>query len=170
MSSPYESIARVVKAHGLQGEVAVMPLVDLPLSVCVGARVWFVPPVPGIADRTLSGVRPGPKGPLVAFEPALTIEDARAVAGHSLLVPVSALPEGVLEDAFDPVGAQVVDPEHGGLGTVVDVIVTRANDVWVVHGPRGEVLIPVIDDVILEIDESAGIISVNLLPGLLDEA
>jgi len=47
--------------------------------------------------------------------------------------------------------------------------VTGANDVWVVHGPYGEVLLPVIDDVVVSFDEDAETVMVTLLPGLLPE-
>jgi len=52
------------------------------------------------------------------------------------------------------------------LGKVVDVIETGANDVYVVRGPRGEVLLPAIHEVVLEIDLTAGRMRVHLLPGL----
>ena len=43
-----------------------------------------------------------------------------------------------------------------------------ANDVFVVRGPRGETLIPVIEDVIVDIDIEAGQLTIRVLPGLLD--
>ena len=43
----------------------------------------------------------------------------------------------------------VEDQQRGVLGTIVEVIVTGANDVWVVEGRFGEILIPVIDDVVM---------------------
>jgi 16S rRNA processing protein RimM len=73
------------------------------------------------------------------------------------------------EDEPDPVGLKVVDEARGSLGLIEDVIVTGANDVWVVRGPYGEVLIPVIDDVVISVHESEGLVTVRLLPGLIDE-
>jgi len=69
------------------------------------------------------------------------------------------------------VGLRVVLTEGGEeLGTVVEVLQTGANDVYVVHGPRGETLIPAIGGVIDAIDVSGGLISITPLPGLLDES
>ena len=59
----------------------------------------------------------------------------------------------------------VVDEARGVLGEIVEVIVTGANDVWVVDGPFGEVLLPVIDDVVLDVDEEARTAQVRLLAG-----
>jgi 16S rRNA processing protein RimM len=46
---------------------------------------------------------------------------------------------------------------------------TGARDVIVVHGDRGEILLPSIPQVIRQVDLKAGIIEVELLPGLLPE-
>jgi 16S rRNA processing protein RimM len=64
----------------------------------------------------------------------------------------------------------VFDGERGLIGEITDVIITGANDVWVIEGPFGEVLIPVIDQVIGDIDEEAGTVHITLLPGLIDES
>jgi 16S rRNA processing protein RimM len=49
----------------------------------------------------------------------------------------------------------------------VNVIVTGANDVYVVRGPRGEILLPALSDVILDIDVDARQMVVHVPPGLL---
>jgi 16S rRNA processing protein RimM len=49
----------------------------------------------------------------------------------------------------------------------VEVILTGANDVWVVDGPFGEILIPVIDDVVLGTEPEGETIVVRLLDGLM---
>jgi 16S rRNA processing protein RimM len=54
--------------------------------------------------------------------------------------------------------------EH--LGRVVEVLPTGGNEVLVVRGPGGEVLLPMIADVVLEVDLPAGRMRVHLLEGL----
>ena len=56
------------------------------------------------------------------------------------------------------------------LGRVQDVLRTGANDVYVLTGPLGELLIPAIADVVRTIDLSAGRIVVRPIPGLLPDA
>jgi 16S rRNA processing protein RimM len=58
------------------------------------------------------------------------------------------------------------DDQH--LGQVTEVMETKANNVFVVQGQFGEVLLPDIDDVIRKIDFENKRITVRLLPGLLD--
>ena len=66
-------------------------------------------------------------------------------------------------------GLAVTDVRRGLLGEVVEVIVTGANDVWVLEGPLGEVLLPVIDDVVVRVDYESRTATVQALPGLLPE-
>lgn len=58
-----------------------------------------------------------------------------------------------------------VSGEH--LGRIDDILVTGSNDVYVVHGPRGESLIPAIEDVITEVDLEQGRLTIQPFDGLL---
>jgi len=168
--APFVPVGRIVKVHGLYGEVSVVPAAGPPFSLPEGLRVWLVPPRSGPAQHVIESVRPGPKGPLVRLDGVSSRADAEPLRGCTLLARSADLPEGWTEPGADDIGLAVVDVERGEIGSVVDVIVTGANDVWVVRdGPYGEVLVPVIDDVVLEVDSESGVATVRLLPGLIDE-
>ena len=67
----------------------------------------------------------------------------------------------------DLIGFKVVTDEGEELGVLDDVIQTGANDVYSVKDASGnEILIPVIDDCVLDIDTDEERIAVHLLPGL----
>jgi 16S rRNA processing protein RimM len=163
----FVEIGRVAKTHGLAGEVSVIMTVDLPVARLVGLEVWFVPPPARIRSSRIESVRPGPKGPLFTLEGIADISLAELLRDRTVLARASELPE--VAEEFDPVGLRVVDATRGEIGLVTDVIVTGANDVWVVEGRFGQVLVPDIDDVVGEIDEEAGTVSVTLLPGLIED-
>lgn len=76
---------------------------------------------------------------------------------------------GRLDSAVgDLLGRSVVDERFDDLGSIVEVMETPANDVWVLDGSsHGEVLMPVIDEVIVELPEE-GAITVHIMDGLLD--
>ncbi len=146
---------------------------ETPLSVLAGCEVWLVPPPTGVRTAILTSARMVPKGTLLTLSGVTDIDTARALVGRDLLVDSSALPSDffVAEPAaegFD--GFSVYDDTHGDLGTIVETIETGANDVWVLAGPLGEILVPVIEQVVLEIDLERSTIKVELLAGLLDEA
>ena len=88
--------------------------------------------------------------------------------GRYLLARESNLPDDVaLHDAEALFGREVSDQELGYLGTIAEVMVGPANDVWVIEGPFGEVLVPVVDQVVLALPEK-GPISVHIPSGLVD--
>ncbi len=64
---------------------------------------------------------------------------------------------------------EVTTDEDEHLGTVTEVIQTGANDVYVVRGPRGEVLLPAIDECVLELDLDANKMIVHLMDGLVND-
>lgn len=65
-------------------------------------------------------------------------------------------------------GLLAITTEGKKLGRVIEVLATGANDVYVVQGPRGEILLPAIRDVILNIDLKTGSLLVRLPDGLLE--
>jgi 16S rRNA processing protein RimM len=65
------------------------------------------------------------------------------------------------------VGLTVETTDGRTLGRVEDVLRTGANDVYVVRGVLGEVLVPAIAPVVKRIDPAAGRVLVELMPGML---
>jgi 16S rRNA processing protein RimM len=168
MPVPYRRLGRVVKAHGTDGEVSVVAAGSLTV-LRPGTDVWIVPPpASGARARRIAAVRNGPKGPLVRLSDIETAAEAHEIVGRWLLCRGE---EPQVGDASDPLlGMRVKDGLRGDIGVVTDVIVTGANDVLVVTGgPFGEVLVPVIDDVIRATDTVTNTIDVALLDGLIDE-
>jgi 16S rRNA processing protein RimM len=70
---------------------------------------------------------------------------------------------------YQLIGLQVETVDGEVLGELHEILQTGANDVFVVRGPGGELLLPDIPDVILEIDPEAGRIVVQIPAGLRDE-
>lgn len=166
--SRFAPVCRVVKAHGLRGEVSVIPLTDLPFALPAGLRLWIVPPPAGGREVAVESVRPGPKGPLLKLSGINDVSTAQTLSGRQLLALAEDLPADWQLQEPDPVGLEVRLEDGERLGEVSDVISTGANDVWVVRGQTSQVLLPVIPDVVVRIDYEARCVVVRLLPGLLD--
>ena len=78
---------------------------------------------------------------------------------------VPQLPEGEYFH-FQLLGIKVLTEEGEELGRISDILETGSNDVYVVNGPTGEVLVPALADVIVKVDLDQGIMEVNLPDGL----
>ena len=67
------------------------------------------------------------------------------------------------------IGLRVVTDEGEDFGVLTDVIQTGANDVYEVKRPDGkEVLLPVIDECILDVDLEKQQVTAHIMPGLVD--
>ena len=162
MRSQYKNIARVVKPHGRKGEVLAQPLRGLPSVLTPGMRVALTPPALK-RDRfcTVVSVTDTGDGDLVSFEGIDDLTAAEGITGCYVLANRDDFELDSLDAAYtDLMGREVVDERFGLLGTI--------NDVWVVEGNRyGEVLIPVIEQVVLDLPDQ-GTISVRVMDGLID--
>jgi 16S rRNA processing protein RimM len=71
---------------------------------------------------------------------------------------------------YELIGLTVKTSDDKILGDIRDVIETGANDVYVVRSREyGELLLPIHDETLVEIDIEAGMVTVNLPEGLLPE-
>jgi 16S rRNA processing protein RimM len=85
-----------------------------------------------------------------------------------LLVPAADAPAPA-EGSYwvhQVVGLEVVTDTGRSLGRVREVLHNPANDLWVTDGPQGEMLIPALGDVVLEVDLDADRAVVREIEGL----
>lgn len=160
-------IGRIIKPHGVRGEVRVEIITDLPERFTWLEIVYVGDSSP--EPVKVESVRFHKNYALVKLEGYDTRETAAELRNQLLQVPED---EGIpLEDGeyflYQLVGLAVYTDEGEHLGELVEVMETKANNVFVVHGPRGEVLLPDTDEVILEIDFENSRMVVHLLPGLI---
>ena len=159
------AVGRITRAHGVQGELAVLVISEVPGRFADGETVWLED------GRTLTveSSRPHKDRLLVRFREVQTREQAEALQRALLVVPESLspeLPEGSWWD-HRIVGCAIETDTGRALGTVHEVIHTAANDVWSAVDDEGtETLIPVLRDVILDVDMDAKRIVVREIPGL----
>jgi 16S rRNA processing protein RimM len=165
MDEPTVAVGRITRAHGVQGELAVLVISEVPGRFADGATVWLED------GRTLTveSSRPHKDRLLVRFREVQSREQAEALQRSLLVVPEALspeLPEGSWWD-HRIVGLTLETDSGRALGTVRDVIHTAANDVWSAVDDEGtETLIPVLEDVILDVDMEAKRIVVREIPGL----
>lgn len=163
-------IGRITKPHGVRGEVRVVVYTDFPErftwleQVYVSADEWDDAPL----QRSVENVRFSKDIVLLKLADCDDRESADALRGQWLQVPVAeAVP---LDDGdvylFQLLGLAVESDSGEQLGTVTDLIETGSNLVYIVTGSDGELLIPDIAEVVVELDVAARRMVVNLLPGL----
>ena len=93
---------------------------------------------------------------------------ARALTGLELTAVADAAPD--LDEGeyfhYQLMGMQVYTEEGEDLGRIIEIIITGSNDVYVVAGDKGEILLPALAQVIRRVDITQGIMTVRLMDGL----
>jgi len=158
----------IARAHGLGGEVVVDAYSDAPERFQPGSVLTATFPSGKTAPLVVAAVRPFQERLLVRFEGVGSRTEAESLHGADLTIArseVKPLPEGQ-HYRFELVGLAVHSREGVLLGEVAEVFSTGSNDVYVVRGPRGEILLPAIAGVIVEIDLARRAMTVAPPPGL----
>jgi 16S rRNA processing protein RimM len=162
----YLSVGVLRRPHGLRGEMLMEVLTDFPQRLRVGTRL-FVGETH--AQATLASVCGHNDGLLVRFRGVETPEQAAKHRGKPVFVRAEdrpPLPEGEFYH-HEVIGLRVVNEADEELGILSEILITGANEVYIVKHPDGrELLLPAIEDVVLKIDPTAGLVRVRLLPGL----
>lgn len=158
------AIGRVLASWGIRGQVKVQVMTDFPERFCPGQVVY-------LAGRPLSIEKSHRVGKNIVLKLACidTVEESAKLRGQLLEVEVSQvppLPEGQYYH-FQMLGMEVWTVEGELLGSVSEILPTGSNDVYVVRGKRGEILVPAIEDVVKEVDLGQRRITVEVIEGLL---
>ena len=165
------AVGRIIGVHGIRGELKVKSLTDFPERFAAGSQLFLVTPGGEVRPTKVLGSREH-KGRMLIILPGVTDRDAaEALRGSFLKIEeerLAPLPPGRFYH-FQLVGLSVLTDEGEELGRVKEVIPTGGNLVLDVRGGGREVLLPFIDDVILDVDLEAAKITVHLLEGLLPE-
>ncbi len=167
------AVGLIVGAHGLNGEIKIEPHTDNKERFAVGNIVLLGEDLIEVGVKT-SRQHKGMQ--LIRIQGIENRTQAEELRGQWLFIPESEA-VGLEEDTYwihDIVGLTVVDTTERVLGTVRNVMETGANDVYIIEPAEGinqgrELLLPAIADVIRAVDVEAGILRVQLMPGLLDE-
>ena len=161
-------IGKFRKPHGIRGEIRMTVLTDFPELIEIGQTVY----VGGNHQAfKIKGTRWHGGDLLVSLE---ELGDRTAVEiFRNILVYMRSEDMPPTEEGeyylHQLVGMSVVSDEGEKLGVLKEVLLTGANDVYLVESPEGEeILLPATEEVVLDINLEDGTMMVHIIPGLLD--
>ena len=168
MKQQFLEIGKIVNIHGLGGNVRVMPWCDSAEFLCEFETLYR-----GKAHIPMTVERASVQKnmALIKFAGIDTPEAANELRGTILYMNRDDVE---LDDdthfIADLQGMTVIDADSGKTyGILHDVLQTGANDVYEVEAPDGRMLlVPVIPQVVLNIDYEAETIMIRPLEGLFD--
>ena len=160
----------ISNTHGIRGEVKVYPTTDN-VRRFDDLKEVILDTGKEQLNLHVTSVKYFKNMGILKFKEFDNINDIIPYKGMDLLVTrENAIP---LEDGeyyiADIIGSKVITDEDKILGTLTDVLQTGANDVYVVKTKDGkEVLLPSIEECILDRDIENKIVKVHVMKGLLD--
>ncbi len=167
----WATIGHIVAPFGVRGELKVYLMTDIPNRFAQLETIYLGPEH---TPRRILSARPH-KGEMIVLrlqgvDDANTADTLRKVA---LMIPSSQLAQLPPDSYYhhDIFGLQVITLKGKTIGTIVDIIETGGNDVYVIRGESGggkEILIPAIKDVVKQVDLVRRMMYIDPIQGLLD--
>ncbi len=157
----YLEAGKIVNTHGVRGEVKIMPWADSPEFIRKMKTLY----INGEAVR-VSASRVHKGFVLAKLEGVDDVNTAMALKNKTVHIARKdvKLPKGSFFIA-DIIGAKVVTEDGTELGTLADVMEMPAQNIYLVKGER-EIMIPAVDEFILNTDVKNGVITVRLIEGM----
>lgn len=168
-SIDYLRVGVITNSHGIKGEVKVFPTTDdinrydLLKEVYIDKKNKFT-------KFEIESVKYFKQMVILKFKDINNINDVLIYKGMDLYIDrKDAIPLEPGEYFIaDILGCKVITDDNNELGFVKEVLTSSANDVYVVETTDNkEILIPVIDECILDVDIDKKEIKVHLLKGLI---
>lgn len=162
------AIGKVVGLHGIKGEVKLLPYPGLDdfhwqtLTLKKGKT---------LKKQTVLGVRTNKKLFLLKLDGFTSREDSIVLVGSEVMIEKAELPENEPGEyyLFELIGIDVYSEDGERVGPVTGIMPAGGNDLLQVEAESGEVLIPAIEEFLLDVDIENKKIVVRLLEGMLPE-
>lgn len=173
MGEKLYNVGKIVNTHGIRGELKIISTTDFPeLRFAKGSQLIFVEGDSGRRETaTVESAREHKGMFIVRFKEWDNINQVEQYKGWAAKVDEEDLAE-LDEDEYyfhEIIGCAVMTVEGEKLGEIKEILTPGANHVWVVKRPKGkDVLIPVIDEVVKEVDVEEKRVIVELMEGLLE--
>lgn len=164
------AIGTITKIHGLRGNVVVQ-CEDFLLEDFEGEPVFLIldgGPVPFFITSESVRTRGG-SSYLLHFDDVETENEALELVGSTIMIETSLIDD---DDEFDEadinrfVGYKCVDLPTEEMGSVEDVVDYAGNIVFTIDIKGKEVLLPLSDDIVLDVDDENKILYVSITEDL----
>ena len=164
----YLVVGRIIGPVGLNGELRAQLLTDFPSRF---DQLTTLHVGDNLRPHAVQSARLEGESVLLKMAGIDDADSARALRGKDISVSIDQAVELNPDQYFwhQVVGLDVLTDDGRNLGNVTEVLRTGSNDVYVVERGSRELLIPAIEDVVLNIDLSHNRMLVHLLPGIEEE-
>lgn len=170
----YIQVGRIVNTYGIKGDLKVLSDTDFPQERFAIGNQLFIVKGQETVNVTIDGCRPHKGSYIIHLKEFNHINQVEKYKTGLLAIRPDQQHE--LEDqAFyyhQIIGLRVITSQGQDLGHIKDILELGSNDVWVVkrkEAGKKDALLPYIDDVIKDVNLETGLVTVELMEGLIDD-
>ncbi len=167
-------VGRIVKPHGVRGELVIELHTDSPeIRFAIGSVLSANLRDGSIRELTIAAARPHAGRLLVVLDGVADRADAENLRGTLLLAPEGDLPPIEDPDEFydhELEGLSVFTTDGTKVGVLAEVLHGSGNELLLVHREGGgEVMVPFVSQLVPEVDVRAGRVVIDPPEGLLEQ-
>ena len=161
-------LGEILKPHGIKGELKILFYNEESKSLQKDQKVFLESPQKNIIEYKIEKIFYSFRKNRIKFFDINTIDEADDLRGYIVNVDRSDLPKINDSEYYlsDLVGYCLIDKSNNNYGKVIEVLALPANSVLNVSKDDKEYLIPLIDDVVLEVNQNKEEIIIDPIEGL----
>lgn len=160
------AIGRILAPWGSKGQLKVEVLTDFPQRFNAASEIYV-----NRQPTTINGTTWQKGKAIIQLASIDSTEKAAKLRGQLIEIPanlVEPLPQNHYYH-FQLIGLTVKTSQGEPLGQISEVLTTGSNDVYVVKGDKGEILIPAVGDVVKSVDLDKGWLIIEAIDGLINQ-
>jgi 16S rRNA processing protein RimM len=164
------SLGKITKSHGLKGEVIIYLDVDDPEKYAK-LDALFLDIKGQLIPFIIEQIQIRGKKSILKIEDINTIEQAEPYINAEVWLPLNALPKlkGKSFYYHDVIGYSIFDlTANAAIGNIKAIYESTGNDLFAVDHEGIEILVPIVDEFISEINHNEKQITLKLPEGLLE--
>lgn len=164
------ALGKITKTHALKGEVIIFLDVDVPENYD-NLEAIFLEIKGQLVPYIIEEFQARGKKSIIKFEDINSIEEAEKIVNADVFLPLKALPKlkGNQFYYHDVIGYEIKDITSGNtIGSLKAIYESTGQDLFAIEFEGKEILIPIVDDFIHQLNHDQKCIEVILPDGLLD--
>lgn len=162
-------LGKITKKHGFKGNLILHLETDEP-ELYQNMESVFIETNGMLVPFFFETIGPHSKNKLLVKFEDLTPEEAEKLVNRSVWLPLDTLPE-LEDDAFyyhEIIGYKVIDSRKGEIGLIKNVNDSGIQALFEIDFDGKQILIPVVDDWILEVNKDGKFIRIETPDGLIE--
>ena len=163
-------LGKIVRTFGANGELVIQINSEI-LARLKNMESVFIKLNVNLVPFFIENLQPRPKNQaIVKFMDVNSADEATLLAGCEFYIPLEMLPKvkGKKPFTFEIEGYKVIDAHHGEIGTLTAVIEVPQQSLLSVDFNGKEILVPVVEEIVKEIDRKNKTIYIEAPEGLID--